>query len=62
MLDIPRTNNEKPLPVPLNNAAVTALRVVYDRAKEAAVALLKSSDLTSDTAKPTVRAVSRKLL
>jgi integrase len=31
MLNIPRTKNEEPIHVPLNNAAVTALRVVNDR-------------------------------
>jgi integrase len=31
MLSIPRTKNEEPLHVPLNDAAVAALRVVYDR-------------------------------
>ena len=31
MLNIPRTKNEEPLHVPLNDAAVAALRVVHDR-------------------------------
>jgi integrase len=31
MLNIPRTKNEEPIHVPLNNAAVAALRVVHDR-------------------------------
>src|ERR1700726_434499 len=32
MLNIPRTKNEEPIHVPLNDAAVAALRVVHDRA------------------------------
>jgi len=32
MLDIPRTKNEESTHVPLNDAAVAALRVVHDRA------------------------------
>jgi len=31
MLNIPRTKNEEPIHVPLNDAAVAALRVVHDR-------------------------------
>jgi integrase len=31
MLNIPRTKNEEPLHVPLNDAAVAALRIVHDR-------------------------------
>jgi len=31
MLNIPRTKNEEPIHVPLNDAAVGALRVVHDR-------------------------------
>jgi integrase len=31
MLNIPRTKNEEPIHVPLNNAANAALRVVHDR-------------------------------
>ena len=31
MLNIPRTKNEVPIHVPLNDAAVAALRVVHDR-------------------------------
>jgi integrase len=30
MLNIPRTKNEEPIHVPLNDAALTALRVVHD--------------------------------
>jgi integrase len=32
MLNIPRTKNEEPIHVPLNDAAVAALRVVHARA------------------------------
>jgi integrase len=31
MLNVPRTKNEEPIHVPLNDAAVAALRVVHDR-------------------------------
>ena len=31
MLNIPRTKNEEPIHVPLNDAAIAALRVVHDR-------------------------------
>ena len=31
MLNIPRTKNEEPIHVPLNDAAVAALRVVHSR-------------------------------
>lgn len=31
MLNIPRTKNEEPIHVPLNDAAVAALRVVHNR-------------------------------
>jgi integrase len=31
MLNIPRTKNEEPIHVPLNDAAIVALRVVHDR-------------------------------
>jgi integrase len=31
MLNIPRTKNEQPIHVPLNDAAIAALRVVHDR-------------------------------
>jgi integrase len=31
MLNIPRTKNEEPIHVPLNDAAMAALRVMYDR-------------------------------
>jgi integrase len=31
MLNIPRTKHEEPLHVPLNDAAIAALRVVHDR-------------------------------
>ena len=31
MLNTPRTKNEEPIDVPLNDAAVSALRVVHDR-------------------------------
>jgi integrase len=40
MLNIPRTKNEEPVDVPLNDAAVSALRVVHDRGDERACVLV----------------------
>ena len=34
MLNIPRTKNEEPIPVPLNDDAVAAVRVAHDRGDE----------------------------
>ena len=47
MLNIPRTKNEEPIHVPLNDAAVAALRVVHDRATEEGVCFSRQNGRTA---------------